>query len=539
MSEPNAPAPTGSQDPKFKQASPADRNLLFGILALQMDFISREALIAATQAWLLDKNRALGEILVEQRHLQAKHRDLLEPLVAAHLKQHGGDPEESLASLHSIESVHEDLEQLADADVSTSLGHVAASQAAARDFDSATETVIAGTSTSAGTRFQILRHHAMGGLGQVSVALDEELHREVALKEIQPRHAHHASSRERFLLEAEVTGGLEHPGIVPVFGLGQYPDGRPFYAMRFIRGESLKAAIEEFHNPDNPNQRQPGLRHQALRKLLGRFIDVCNAIEYAHSRGVLHRDLKPGNIMLGKYGETLVVDWGLAKALGRREVHSEEVTLRPVSALSSSGQTQPGSALGTPAYMSPEQAAGRLDELGSATDVYSLGATLYHLLTGKPPFQGRTDEVIGRVQKGDFRPPRNVAAGVDPALEDICLKAMSLKPQDRYASPRALADDVERWLGDERATASRNSLGARLTRIVRPHRIAVTVVAAWILIACLTSACVSVVTSQSESAAALIRKELSRVSDFQASVERRQRALESTLNALRNRDHAD
>ncbi len=120
----------------------------------------------------------------------------------------------------------------------------------------------------------------------------------------------------RFLLEAEVTGGLEHPGIVPVYGLGQYEDGRPYYAMRFIRGDSLKSAITQFHMADGP-ARDPGERALALRRLLTHFVDVCEAIAYAHSRGVLHRDLKPANVMLGKYGETLVVDWGLAKPLGR------------------------------------------------------------------------------------------------------------------------------------------------------------------------------------------------------------------------------
>src|SRR5262249_6188263 len=140
------------------------------------------------------------------------------------------------------------------------------------------------------------------------VALDREVHREVALKEIQPQHADDPSSRGRFLREAEITGGLEHPGIVPVYGLGQYADGRPFYTMRLIQGETLKDAIRRFHGGE------PGL---TLRGLAVRFVAVCNAVAYAHSRGVLHRDLKPSNVMLGKFGETLVVDWGLAKAVGR------------------------------------------------------------------------------------------------------------------------------------------------------------------------------------------------------------------------------
>src|SRR5262249_48594950 len=151
-------------------------------------------------------------------------------------------------------------------------------------------------------------------------------------------------SRERFLIEAEITGGLEHPGIVPVYGLGVYGDGRPYYAMRFVRGESLKEAIEHFH-ADAALKSDPGRRSLELRKLLRRFVDVCNAIDYAHSRGVLHRDIKPANVIVGKHGETLVVDWGLAKSVGRTDPGSGERTLVPSSA-SGSSETLPGSALG-------------------------------------------------------------------------------------------------------------------------------------------------------------------------------------------------
>ena len=166
----------------------------------------------------------------------------------------------------------------------------------------------------AGERFRIIRPHARGGLGEVFLALDPELDRQVALKELQSYHAHDPVSQSRFLREARVTGRLEHPGIVPVYGLGRHADGRPYYAMRLIEGETLKQAIERFHGAKGAPH-EPGERELAFRRLLRRFIDACNAVAYAHSRGVVHRDLKPENIMLGRFGETLVVDWGVAKLL--------------------------------------------------------------------------------------------------------------------------------------------------------------------------------------------------------------------------------
>ena len=218
-----------------------DRNLLFGILAVQMDFITRDQLIAGLNSWVLNKAKPLGAILVEQKALSLDRHTLLDALVVAHLKQHDDDPQKSLAAVSSVSSVRNDLQMIADANVQASLMQLGAVD------PYATRSPTVGTPTSSGTRFRILRPHAKGGLGEVFVAQDEELHREVALKEIQDRHADNQDSRTRFLLEAEITGGLEHPGIVPVYGLGQYADGRPFYAMRFIRGDSLKEAIDRFH----------------------------------------------------------------------------------------------------------------------------------------------------------------------------------------------------------------------------------------------------------------------------------------------------
>ena len=206
--------------------------------------------------------------------------------------------------------------------------------------------------------------------------------------------------------------------------------------MRFIRGDSLKEAIDQFH-ADEALKKDPGRRSLELRKLLRRFTDVCNAIEYAHSRGVLHRDIKPGNIIVGKHGETLVVDWGLAKPLGRVEpgVDSGERTLVPLIGQRLVPRRCPARALGTPAYMSPEQAEGDLEHLGPRSDVYSLGATLYCLLTGKPPFEGDVADVIRGVQKGNSRRPAQVDPSIDRALEAVCLKAMATEA-GRIATPR-------------------------------------------------------------------------------------------------------
>ena len=169
-----------------------------------------------------------------------------------------------------------------------------------------------------GMRFHVIRPHAQGGIGKVSVAFDAELQREVALKQIKPERADDADSRARFLLEAEVTGRLEHPGIVPVYGLGVDDSGRPFYAMRFVRGSSFEEAIKRFHRDDADPARDPQARSFEFRQLLDRFVAVCQTIAYAHSRGVLHRDLKPANVLLGPFKESLVVDWGLAKVITRQ-----------------------------------------------------------------------------------------------------------------------------------------------------------------------------------------------------------------------------
>jgi serine/threonine-protein kinase len=496
----------------------ADRELLFGLLALQNGLINQAQLLAAFQTWTLERSKGLADHLVVLGHLSPARRPVVEAMAALHLEAHGGDVERSLAAVPAGKSARDDLASLGDPDIEATLGHVGSAhppRSADEDDPDRTATISVGAATSDGQRFRILRPHARGGLGAVFVAFDRELHRQVALKQIHEEHADDPISRERFIAEAEFTGRLEHPGVVPVYGLGADARGRPYYAMRFIQGDSLKAAIARFH-ADHSFKRDPGRRSLELRKLLRRFLDVCNAADYAHSRGVIHRDLKPANIIVGKHGETLVVDWGLAKSVGRADRSIGEQTIAPSS--SGSSETQPGSALGTPAYMSPEQARGELDRLGPRSDVYSLGATLYCLLTGKPPFEAEDiGSVLHAVEAGRFPRPSRLDPALDKALEAVCLKAMATAPEARYPTPRALADDLEHWMADEPVAAWREPWARRARRWERRHRTAVMAVASGLLVALAGMFSVLVVQARANS-------ELTRSNDALAAANERERA---------------
>jgi WD40 repeat protein/Flp pilus assembly protein TadD len=447
-----------------------DRNLLYGMLALQMNFVGRDDLFAAMQAWMFDRTKELGQILQELGRLTPERRQVLDQLVADYLRAHD-DGAQSLAIGVVGETVEYHPEALTGdlPDAQPTIGDPFTSGGRLLPF------------TIPAVRYEIIRLHAKGGLGEVFIAIDKELHREVALKKIRPQHESDTAYLGRFVQEAEITGGLEHPGIVPVYGLGEYSDGRPCYAMRFIQGETLAEAVCKFHS---------GNSGVTLRSLLGRFVAVCNAVAYAHHRGVLHRDLKPANVMLGKYGETLVLDWGLAKPIGQEATTSllfpsDEPTLLPHSG-DSSIHTVMGSTLGTPTYMSPEQALGRLDQLCQSTDIYSLGATLYTILTGQAPISGpNKSEILRRVKEGDWQRPRLVNPDVPRPLEAICCKAMAQNASDRYPSALALAADVEQWLADEPVSAWPEPLKVRTRRWIGRHRVFVASLAAVVLVASL------------------------------------------------------
>lgn len=311
-------------------------------------------------------------------------------------------------------------------------------------------------------RFHITRHLAQGGIGTVFVAFDRDLQREVAIKELKRKFATDPSVVKRFQAEATVTGNLEHPNIVPIYATGRRSDGRPFYAMRLIQGKSMLAAISEIHSQGDQNL--DFRRNPVARNLLLRFVTVCRAIGFAHSRGVLHRDLKPSNIMVGEFGETLVVDWGLARKTGSSPIDQQTKNSLAVN-LPNAEETLHGTVVGTPGYMSPEQESGLIDEISNASDIFSLGATLSHILTNQPPTKQLPDA---------SESSKRMFANVPPPLEAICRKAMEAVPRARYASAELLGADVEAWLIDEPVSVLPETRLQKLRRWARAHQAIVT-----------------------------------------------------------------
>jgi WD40 repeat protein len=310
-------------------------------------------------------------------------------------------------------------------------------------------------------RYEQIAEHARGGLGRVVRALDKRLGRTVAVKELLRRSE---SNEARFLREALITARLEHPGIVPVHEAGRWPNGDPYYVMKLVEGRTLKELLAERKTT------------RERLELLQHVIAVADAVGYAHSEGVIHRDLKPSNIMVGAFGETIVVDWGLA--CDRRRDLPEPA---PGEYVPSSGSgpvsTVSGKVVGTPGYMAPEQARG--EPVDERADVYALGAVLYELLAGSPPHADTTPRAtIERVLAGPPPPLATVTPHVPSELATIVAKAMARDPEERYPNATALAEDLRRYQTGKLVSAHSYSVWSLLRKKLAQHRAPVAVAVA-------------------------------------------------------------
>ena len=298
-----------------------------------------------------------------------------------------------------------------------------------------------------GTRYELRELIARGGMGVVYSAVDEKLDRRVALKVLDSTNSANDLA-QRLLREAKILAHLEHPGIVPVHDVGTLPDGRVFYTMKFVEGLRLDKYVKQV---------------DSLPQRLRLFLRICDAVAFAHARGVLHRDLKPANIMVGSFGEVLVMDWGLAKIL-KETPSGEETVLVARKENQSAGDTQStvvtghGTVMGTPGYMSPEQERGELEVVDGRSDVFSLGALLNFMASGT----GRPAEKISR------------------PLQAICSKAMSARQEDRYQSVSELAADVSRFLDGLPVSAYSESPFEKLGRFYKRHQVAILLITAYL-----------------------------------------------------------
>ena len=321
---------------------------------------------------------------------------------------------------------------------------------------------------------RLIRSHVKGGMGMVHIAFDQFLKREVALKELFKDSTADESLVHRFIVEAEITAQLEHPGIVPIHSLGLDINGNPYYTMKLIRGKTLQEAIKQYFK--DPNE-------QELKRLIRRFVSVCQTMSFVHKRGVIHRDLKPANIMLSDHGETLVMDWGIAKQFnvelgssgaagtGITVSGTENLLQTSVGTEANLDLTLAGTVVGTPAYMSPEQASPESTDVGPISDIFSLGAIMFYLLTGRNAYTGRnSQEILTKVLMTVPPKPSDVARNIPPGLEAICLKAMARNPKNRYQSAEALVADLCNWLDGEPISAMNETATEKAWRYFRKHR---------------------------------------------------------------------
>lgn len=312
--------------------------------------------------------------------------------------------------------------------------------------------------------FADLELHQQGGLGIVCKAIDNKLNRTVAIKLMRERWADDPASIQQFAIEAEITSRLDHPGVVPVFVAGTSDDGKPFYAMRFIEGRDLAEEVDRFYEKPNPT-----FDSVDFRDLLQKLISVCKTIAYAHNRGIVHRDIKPQNIRVGRFGETIVLDWGLATVVDRSENFRDSGEATMILRSDTSNSSSSSSGVGTPSYMSPEQLSGLAAT--PASDIYSLGATLYKIVTG----HSVVDDLPGpntreALIEGRWKKPIEHQPSLPKQLSAIVERSMAHRPMDRYATAMELASDLECYLANAAVSCYTETPAEKLSRFIRKHQ---------------------------------------------------------------------
>ena len=448
-----------------------ERDLLYGIIALQLRFVTKDQVIEVLTLLLQTPEKTARDLFLEKGFLGEKQSEALLSVMDAELERHGGHTAQIVGSLHDSPTVAQSIADLRSAD-----SPLPSSLEATLGWD----------------RYEVMEELGRGGVGKVLLALDESLMgREVAMKLLLPLGGERdadVSPRDRFLEEARVTALLQHPNIVPIYEMGTSPGGELYYTMPVVRGQTFKDEIRRAHTLRRAGE--VSLDEWALgrMRLLSAFQGICHAISYAHSRGVVHRDIKPHNVMLGDFGEAIVLDWGLAKIIDLEATPSAEGNRASDSQSDrdlrerlqklkdrSASQTLEGSIAGTPAYMPPEQAEGRIGEVDTRSDIYSLGAVLYEILTGVPPVEGETAyETLFKVIAGNFPGPRERGIEVDAEIAAICEKAMSLEKRDRYPTVASFSREIALYLEGARERRRRREEAARLAKAgnlsAREHR---------------------------------------------------------------------
>lgn len=465
-----------------------DRNLLFGIFAVQLRKVTPAQLVETAAAWTMDPSKDLSQRLIEAQIINESDRDRINMYVNDAVAAHEGDPVAALSSLDAAHRAHDTIESMKKSLKSVSpLDQTKLSPQRWLELGPV-EDVPAVDETPG--RYTRSSEYARGGIGRVLLVHDQYLGREIALKELLPIVSTDDATLDvneptpvqastslvfRFLQEARITGQLEHPSIVPVYELGRRKDGTIYYTMKLVRGRTFAQAL-----------RETGSLQERL-KLLPHLIDLCQAIGYAHSRNVIHRDIKPNNVMIGEFGETVVLDWGLAKVRGQQDYQASQIehtlkTLR-VSDEAEAEATVEGQILGTPTFMPPEQAQGDLKNISERSDVYSLGAVLYSLLTGQYPFGGRNaKEILEQVLHQEPEPVEAIVPDAPPELIAICRRAMQRDPRKRYANGRELVDELARFQAGALVSAYSYSFREHLWRFANRHRAVLSTAAASLII---------------------------------------------------------